>query len=178
MNHKKDLETNKIFASILVAGILAMLSGFVANIIYPDSTPTKNEVRGYKIEVVEKDDKAADATKVEEIIDVAALVAQGSLEKGKKLMSKCAACHNVEAGQPHKVGPNLHNVVNQKIASKDGYAYSSALTSIDKNWDYQELYGFLKSPRKYAKGTKMSFAGLRKPQDIADIILYLESKSN
>lgn len=168
----KNLENNKIMAAILVAGLIALLTGKVANFLYH---PIKEvEKRGYQVEVV-ADDNANEPKEEEEVIDISALMAAANAEKGKKTFRKCAGCHKYNSGDSHGVGPNLYGIVNSKIAAKDGYPYSNALESIDKNWTYEELFAFLKKPRKYAPGTKMSFAGLKKPNQIADIIKFLEN---
>ena len=168
-----DLETNKISASILLAGVIAMLTAFITNILYnPDHEKFE---RGYKIAVTESNSAKKEVK--EEKIDIIALMANADLARGKKLSSKCSACHSFEQGGKNKVGPNLWDIVGSKIASRPDYSYSKALNN-GKNWDYNELYAFLNAPRKYAKGTKMSFAGLKKPKDVADMILYLRSYSD
>ena len=118
------------------------------------------------------------APKEEEVIDVAALMASSDAAAGQKTFKKCAACHSVDQGGAHKVGPALYGIVNDKQASQGGYSYSAALSGVGKNWNYDELFAFLKKPSKYSPGTKMSFAGLRKPKDIANVVKYLESNGN
>lgn len=173
MKNKGNLESNKIFASILLAGLIAMLAGFVTKQLYPNHA---DEVRGYQIEVAEENTESANLQEeAEEVIDIPSLMASASAEEGAKVAKKCAACHNFKAGEPHKVGPNLHDIINNQIAAKPGYAYSSALSEVDKKWTYEEIFHFLKSPKKYAPGTKMTFAGLKKPQDIANMIEFLRS---
>ena len=99
--------------------------------------------------------------------------------RGEKTFKKCAACHAVEAGAPHKIGPNLWNVVGSAIAGRAGYAYSEALTSLsDQTWSYQTLDRFLTNPKAFAAGTKMAFAGLRKPEERRSLILYLRDASD
>jgi len=172
----KDLENNKILASVLVAGLIALFVGKIADGLYH---PVKNpEKRGFKVEVAESSNTAVAAEPVEEKIDVAALMAASDLEKGKKEFGKkCASCHSYETGGSHKVGPNLANIVGSKIAGKDGYSYSSALKEKGVSWTHEELFAFLKSPRKYAKGTKMSFGGYKKPAKIANIVKFLENSN-
>jgi cytochrome c len=102
--------------------------------------------------------------------------AAASVENGEKAAKKCAACHSFDPGGANKVGPGLWDVVNRPIASHEGFAYSPALTekSADK-WDYDHLNNFLTSPKGYAPGTKMSFAGISKEAERADVIAYLRS---
>ena len=99
-----------------------------------------------------------------------------SIERGEKIAKKCSACHSLNKGGPHKVGPNLYGIIGSNIASKPGYSYSDALSSKGIKWSYEEIFSFLNSPKRYAKGTKMSFAGLRKPEDVADIVAFLHSQ--
>lgn len=107
--------------------------------------------------------------------DVATLLASADPAAGKKLFKKCRACHNNEAGKGNKVGPNLFGVADRDIASFAGFSYSTALQGKDGNWTADALNSFLTSPKAFAKGTKMSFAGLKKPAQRANVIKYLQS---
>jgi cytochrome c len=169
----KNLETNKIVASILVAGLIALVAGKIANGLYhPVQQPEK---RGYQVEVVASDASATGEPVAEVAIDIPALMSVASLEKGKDTFKKCAACHSHETGGANKVGPNLAGVVGANIGHHAGYTYSDALKAKGGKWTHEELFAFLKEPQKYAPGTKMSFAGIKKPEQIADIIKFLES---
>ena len=108
---------------------------------------------------------------------VGVLLAQADLDEGAKAARKCAACHSFEEGGANKIGPPLWDIVGREIAALD-FAYSDALAGKVGSWDYQALDGFLAEPREWAPGTKMAFAGLRKPEERADVILYLRSLSN
>ena len=102
--------------------------------------------------------------------------AEGDVEKGEKVFRKCRACHAVGEGAENKVGPQLNGIVGREIAALEGFGYSDALTelAVEKGaWTEEELAAFLEKPRDYAKGTKMSFAGLRKEDERADVIAYL-----
>tara|TARA_B100000212_G_scaffold65176_1_gene45113 strand:+ start:1002 stop:1937 length:936 start_codon:yes stop_codon:yes gene_type:complete len=105
-------------------------------------------------------------------------LALASVETGQKLSKKCTACHSLKSGGPNGVGPTLWNIVNAPKANIDNYSYSSALLSIGGSWTVQDLNMWLKSPKKYAPGNKMSFAGLRKIKDRADLIAFLNSISD
>ncbi len=94
--------------------------------------------------------------------------------RGEKLFRRCAACHTADEGGSKKIGPNLFGVVGRDIATKDGFRYSEALLGLDGNWTDEALNQYLLSPRTYARGTKMTFAGLRKTQDRADVIAWLK----
>jgi len=106
----------------------------------------------------------------------AALVAAADVSKGKKVYNKCRACHVLEAGK-NRVGPYLHNVVDRDIAAAEGFKYSDTLEGLEGVWTYDELNAFLEKPKDYAPGTTMSFAGLKKEEDRAAVIAYIESES-
>ena len=123
----------------------------------------------YLIEV--EDDSAAGAAE-EEGPSLEELLASADVVRGAKVFSKCKACHKLEDGK-NGTGPHLFNVVDRTVGAVDGFAYSGALTGLGGNWDNAALDGFLANPKKYAPGTKMSFAGLKKIQDRANLIAYL-----
>ena len=105
-------------------------------------------------------------------------LALASVDAGLKLSKKCTACHSLKSGGPNGVGPTLWNIVNAPKAKIEGYSYSKALSSLGGNWTVQDLNMWLKSPKKYAPGNKMSFAGLRKTKDRANMIAFLNSISD
>ncbi|GFE52274.1 cytochrome c [Roseobacter cerasinus] len=112
----------------------------------------------------------------------AALLADGHVTgdaaKGEKVFRKCKACHAVGEGAENKVGPVLNGVVDRAFGAVEGFSYSDALMEAaaeGKAWTPEELDAFLQKPRSYLKGTKMSFAGLRKDEDRANVIAYLAS---
>ncbi|MGH1576553.1 c-type cytochrome [Planktotalea sp.] len=124
----------------------------------------------YVIEVESDDDGAEE----EAGPDIATLVAEADVAKGEKVFGKCKACHKLEDGA-NGTGPHLFNIVNREIGKIDGFGYSGVLAEMGGAWGYAELDGFLANPKKYAKGTKMSFAGLKKEGDRANLIAYLET---
>ena len=102
-----------------------------------------------------------------------------TVARGEKVAKKCSACHDVKDGGPHKIGPNLWDIVGKPIASREGFAYSEALTALsDKTWNFETLDAYLTKPKAFAPGTKMSFAGLRKPEDRAALLRYLRELSD
>ena len=100
-------------------------------------------------------------------------VAAADPEAGAKLFRKCAACHSVEAGARHKIGPNLAGVVGADIARHGDFSYSGALSGLEGSWDQAKLDAFLTDPKGYAPGTKMAFPGLADAADRAAVIAYL-----
>lgn len=169
----KNLEVNKIVAAVVIAGIFALGSGKIADIFYQPEFEIAT--RGFQVEVANAATGNTKAAKKEEVLDIPALMAVADATVGKKTFKKCAACHSATEGGSHKVGPLLYKVFGSKVAGHADYNYSGALKEKGGNWDYDQLFAFLKKPKKFAPGTKMTFAGLKKPKDIANIIAYLQS---
>lgn len=95
--------------------------------------------------------------------------------EGKKVFRLCQACHTAEADAKHRVGPNLFGVVGSKAGSKEGFRYSPAMSGSDVVWDEEALASYLENPRTFIRGNRMSFAGLRKPEQREAIIAYLKT---
>ena len=167
-----SLEVNKVLAAILTAGIIASGTGVVSRMIFHPRAPEKN---AYPIEVTETAGGGAKAAKEEAAPPIAVLLASASAEKGATIAKACHACHNLGKGDPNKIGPHLYDVLGRDIASISDFSYSDALKKIGGKWDYDKLNEFLTSPKAFAPGTKMTFIGLKKPEDRADVILYLRS---
>jgi cytochrome c len=109
---------------------------------------------------------------------LATLLASASVERGQQGTRVCSACHSFEQGGPNKIGPALWGVLGRDIASHEGFSYSGALSGQEGAWDYAKLDAYLADPRGWAPGNKMAFAGVKKPEDRADVILYLRSLSD
>ena len=171
-----SFEVNKIIAAILMVALLVIGLGKVADSVFHVKKP-KNP--GYKVEVESQSiSDISQAASVVEKIDIAAIMALGDIASGEKIFKKCAACHSINKGGKNKIGPALYNVVGRKVGGLDNYKYSKALASYGKEWTFEELNGFLQKPASYLKGTKMSYAGLRKEKDRASIIKYLNQNSD
>ena len=166
-----SFELNKIIAAILMVALLVIGLGKIADSVFYVEKPKKP---GYEVEVVgQLASSTTQASEVVEKIDIAALMSQGDIASGEKIFKKCAACHSIKKGGANKIGPALYNVVGRAVGGVSEYKYSKALASYGKDWTFEELNGFLKKPATYLKGTKMSYAGLRKEKDRASIIIYL-----
>ena len=113
-----------------------------------------------------------------EELDIAALMAKANAEAGARTIKKCIACHSFDKGGANKVGPNLWAIVDAPKGKKPGFAYSKALSVAGGVWNYDSLFAFLKKPSAYMPGTKMAFAGIRKPEEIADVIAYMKTKAD
>jgi cytochrome c len=171
-------EINKIAAAVLLSGLIAMIVGTVSEHLY--HPVTKLEKRGFSVEVAEGNVAGeAPAATSEEVLDVAALMAKADAQAGAEQFRKCAACHDGSKGGPNKVGPNLWGVIGGPKAHKEDYTYSKAMMEKHgEKWDYADLFKFLKKPAGFVPGTKMSFAGIPKPEDRANAIAYLRSLSD
>lgn len=105
--------------------------------------------------------------------DLGALLASADANAGKAKAQACLSCHDFSAGGPNRIGPNLWQVVGRDIASRPGFAYSPAMTARQGSWTYDLLFDFLAHPARTVPGTKMTFAGLRRPEDRAAVIRFL-----
>lgn len=168
------IELNKIFGAIILAMLIAMVAGMISRGLVPTGSQGEERVIAFAPPEVAGDaGAAAEVEEAEPAIET--LLASADVASGEKIFKKCASCHDVAKGGPNKVGPGLYGIVGNDIAMHDGFAYSDALTGKEGAWTFEALNGFLKKPREWAPGTKMGFAGLRKIEDRADVIVYLRS---
>ncbi len=166
------MELNKAAASILLSALIIMVISNVVDMLY---NPAGHEIKHHTVVGA-----SAVQQKIQEIVlDIEKLVQNANFEKGKLVAKKCIACHSFEKGGPNKVGPNLWNIVgNKKAHLADTFNYSKALREKGGTWGHEELFAFLKNPQVYIRGTRMAFAGIANPQDIADLISYLHTMSD
>lgn len=118
-------------------------------------------------------DAAGGGRAAEPLPDLALLLATAEEADGQSVARSCISCHDFSSGGPDRIGPNLWGVVGGDIARNTGFAYSDAMIAAPGVWSYEMLYDFLGSPARAMPGTKMSFAGLRRPEDRAAVIKYL-----
>ena len=171
-----SFELNKIIAAILMVALLVIGLNKIADGVFHVEKPKKP---GYKVEIETKLTSASSETTNTVIkVDIAAIMANGDVNSGEKIFKKCAACHSVVKDGRNKIGPALYNVVGRTVGGVSDYKYSKALATYDKKWTFEELNGFLTKPSAYLKGTKMSYAGLRKETDRASVIKYLNQNGD
>lgn len=169
-------ELNKIAAGILTTLLVLYVVNMIGNIVI---SPKDLEMVAYPLPQVEDTVLTEEAEEAEEVevLSLASLLIDADIKKGQKVAKKCAACHTFGQGEKNKVGPNLWNIVGRDMASMDGFSYSSALSGFNGKWNYKSLNQFLTKPKEYIPGNKMSFRGLSKETDRANLIIYLRSMS-
>ena len=179
MNDKHNLEWNKVFAAILVAGIIAMLAGFFSREMVHPETPEK-AVLDIDTSALEAAGNGAAAGPVgpEPIL---ALIEKADIKRGEALSKACTACHSFDNGGKDGVGPNQWNLVGGPKGHREGFAYSDALKALHgkgEKWTYAELNHFIYKPQVAVPGTKMNYLGLKKTEDRAALIAYLRTLSD
>jgi cytochrome c len=159
---------NTIAGWTLFAGIVALGLSSISSRIFHADNPESPEEPGYFIEGAEEEAGEGGGP------PLALLLNQGDPAAGQSVFAKCTACHSIEQGGPNGIGPNLWGVMGKPIGQHAaGFAYSDALSGKGGEWTFDEMSAWLASPRAYAPGTKMSFAGLSSPEDRANVILYM-----
>lgn len=159
----------KILGGFAGAFLVFLLGKFFAEEIYAMGGGHGDDVKAYVINIDSADSGAGET----EELDFAALYAAADLDKGAKVFGKCKACHKPEDGA-NSTGPFLFGVVGRQVDTAPGFAYSGALLQAADVWTPEHLFAFLENPKASAPGTTMSFAGLKKPADRANLIAYLD----
>ena len=167
-----SFELNKIAAAVLFSLLLVLGVKNAADVIY--STPEANP-QSFVVEGVVAEGETEVAEAAAPVTPLPVLLAKADVAAGEKQAKKCAACHNFEEGAGAKIGPDLYHIVGRKVGGVDGFAYSPAMKSHDGTWSFEELNHFIENPRGYIDGTAMSFAGIKKPEQRADLIAYLNT---
>lgn len=166
-----DNRNNTIAGWVLFAGICALGLTIGSSMLFASHAPEKP---GFVIE-----DAEAGGGGAESAVPLANLLAAADPAKGEAVFAKCAACHTINTGGANGIGPNLFGTLGEEIGhGKHGFAFSAALAGMGGSWDFEKMNAWLTSPRKFAPGTKMSFAGLSSPEDRANLIVYLNAQGS
>jgi cytochrome c len=166
-----DDRFNTIAGWTLFAGIVALGASIVAGETFHHERP---EEMGYPIEgVVQEGEGGAEAEK-----PIAFYLASADVAAGEQVFKKCTACHNADKGGANALGPNLWGMLGAPVGKGHGFAFSPALSGVGGTWNWDNLSAWLASPKKFAPGTKMTFAGLSNPQDRANVIAFLNAHSD
>jgi len=168
-------EINKILGALLFTCLVLLSLNIAAGAMF---APIKAAKPGMEVAVTEHAGGAGEQAKAEPDEPIAKLLASASVDKGANAAKKCQACHTFGKGEPNRVGPNLYGVVGRPKASEAGFAYSAAMKGKGGNWTIDDLNVYLTNPKAMVPGTKMTFAGLPKGSERADVIAFLNSKSD
>jgi cytochrome c len=168
-----SFEVNKVLGAVLGTCLGIQAVHLMAGAVFAPQIPAKP---GFEIEVKETPASEPAAAPKEEPFEP--LLASASAERGQAATKPCEACHTFEKGGPNRVGPNLWGVVNRPRASESGFNYSAAMKSKGGTWTYAELNNFLANPRRDIPGTAMTFAGIERERQRADVVAYLRTLSD
>ena len=165
-----SFELNKVLGAILGTCLIMLALNIAAGALFAPEKPAKP---GYVIAVKQEGAEKPAAPAPEQPIE--ALLASASVERGQQIAKQCQACHTFEKGGPNRVGPNLWGIVDRPRASHPGFNYSASMKAKGGNWTFDELNKFLSHPQGYIPGTAMTFAGLSRETQRADVIDYLHT---
>ena len=172
-----SFELTKIAAAVLSA--LLVIFGFKTAIELNQASHGHAQHAGYTLPLPEGGAAAPAAGGEAKAFDPAAIVAAvatADAKAGQDVFKKCSACHTIDPGGANKTGPNLHGVVGRAKGAGAGFTYSDAIKGAGGNWALSNLVSFVHDPKSYAKGNKMSFAGIKDPADLANLMAYLAAQ--
>lgn len=167
-----DDRNNTIAGWVLAGGIAALGLSIASGMYFHGETPEAGK-QGYAIQGVESGEGGGASA-----VPLATLLASGDAAKGEAVFKKCTACHTIAQGGASGIGPNLWATMGKPHGHIPGFAYSDALKGVSGNWDWEGMDKWLANPKKYAPGTKMTFAGLGNPEERANLLLYINSQGS
>ncbi len=169
-----DLSTNKMLAAVLATGLVIVGLNAVIPEIFQKTPPAKP---GYLIAVAP--DLAGGAPEAPDVSpDWGTVLKTADPAAGEAKTAACKSCHNFDPAGTNGIGPGLYGVLGRKPGSHPGFAYSPAMIALSAKqpiWDFDHIYEFIAGPQKYLPGTKMTFIGLKQPQDRINVIAYLHT---
>jgi cytochrome c len=167
-----SFEFNKVAGALLGTCLALLALNMTAEAIFAPHHPAKP---GFEIELKPEATAAAPGAKAAPEEPIETLLASSSVERGQGATKACAACHNFQKGGPNAIGPNLYGVVGRPKGTAAGFSYSDAMKAKGGEWSIDDLNKFLTSPKEFVPGTKMTFAGISKASQRADVLAYLNS---
>jgi cytochrome c len=174
-----SLEFNKVAGAFLGTLTFVMGVGFVAELIFEQEPPEKP---GFEVAAAEGEAQAEGGGEEAAAVEpIAVRLAAADPAKGEGVAKACATCHDLSSANTNKAGPGLWNIVGRKPAGHEGFAYSPAMVEYSNThaeWNWENLDHFLASPKAEVPGTKMGYAGVKKPDDRASLIAYLRTLSD
>lgn len=166
-----DNQFNTVAGWALAAGIVALGATLVTGQLYHHEHVEKG---GWPVESAEGGEGGGGAAEV----PIATLMQAADPAKGEAVFKKCVSCHTIDSGGANGIGPNLYGVMGKKHGHLPGFAYSPGMLAKPGVWDFEAMNDWLKSPKRYVDGTKMSFAGLSKGEDRANVIAYINAQGS
>jgi cytochrome c len=170
-----SFELNKILGAVLGTCLFLLAVNIAAGAIFAPVKPAKP---GYEITLQDQPARTDQKAPAEPEVPIEQLLAKADLGRGENSAKKCAACHTFNKGGRNLVGPNLWGIIGRPRASEAGFNYSAAMKSKGGNWTIEELNQFINNPKGSVPGTNMTFGGIQRPSERADLISYLNSLSD
>ena len=171
-----NMEVNKAFSAVLVAGIAFMMTGLVGQGLVHVERPKESAIQIG--DVAASQPTQAPAAEAPALEPVTPLLVNANVQNGETLAKRlCASCHSFNEGGKNGVGPNLYGVIGAPHGHAEGFGYSAAIKGKQGPWTYEDMNAWLLKPSAYAAGTRMAFAGISNTQQRADVIAYLKSIS-
>ena len=169
---------NKIIVSIVLAVIIVLGINKISDVIFYVEKPEKSAYQVAAI-VTKASTETAETTSSEtQTRDIMTLLTSANVTNGEKIFKKCMACHSIAKDGANKIGPALWGVLGRQAGSIADYKYSKAMAAYGKTWSFETMNSFLTKPKKWLKGTKMAFAGLKSEKDRAAVILYMNKNTD
>jgi cytochrome c len=163
----------------LLGTVFVLMSVSIASEgIFHSENPEKE---GFAIVAEEGTSEAGGGAEAEVEVDIKPLLAGADATAGATVFKKCASCHTADKGGANKVGPNLFGIVDRPIASHEGFSYSAGMKTFaeaNKTWTYDHLSFFIEAPKKHVPGTAMGFAGIKKPDERANLIAWMREQAD